>query len=243
MPISPRTSEPLREAVGRLRAACSDAWALDYIDHHAGRCIDDVLRLASLRPGARVLNVGGAPYIFEAAAEAAGLRVTTLDIDPSRHGAIIDAVGADVIEADFEQPDGRGAIDLATFDVICLCEVLEHFRIDLVATLSDIKKRKRPDAIVYLTTPNFFYAPRFLSALRQGRSGPSLVNEWRKLGELGHMGHVREYSRRELTELFEFTGFRAERVDCRNSQEARGLAKYLARAFDGFAQELVFYLT
>ena len=49
--------------------------------------------------------------------------------------------------------------------------------------------------------------------------------------------------RRELTELFEFTGFRAERVDCRNSQEARGLAKYLARAFDGFAQELVFYLT
>ena len=110
MPISPRTSEPLREAVGRLRAACSDAWALDYIDHHAGRSIDDVLRLASLRPGARVLNVGGAPYIFEAAAEAAGLRVTTLDIDPARHTAIIEAVGADVIEADFEHPDGRGAV-------------------------------------------------------------------------------------------------------------------------------------
>ena len=168
MPISPRTSEPLREAVGRLRAACSDAWALDYIDHHAGRCIDDVLRLASLRPGARVL---------------------------------------------------------------------------IVATLSDIKKRKRPDAIVYLTTPNFFYAPRFLSALRQGRSGPSLVNEWRKLGELGHMGHVREYSRRELAELFEFTGFRVEHVGYRNSQESRGRARYLARAFDGLAQELVFHLT
>ncbi len=225
-----------------------------YIANHRRRCIDDVAWLAAAFPGARILNVGGRPYLFEAIAQVAGLRVDTLDIAPDRDAATIAELGLSVREVDIEDAAQRQALDLSPYDVICMAEIFEHLRIDLVGTFSDLARAMRPDAVLYLTTPNFYYAPAFLKMLAGGRSGPGLVGEWGKLGAVGHMGHVREYAAGELAEFFRFTGFTVDRLIRRttNPQRLQGggmaqvpvrlLARGLAAVSGRFAQELVFVL-
>jgi hypothetical protein len=159
-----------------------------------------------------------------------------------------------VLQVDIEDPRSRAELDLAQYDVICMAEIFEHLRIDLPSTLGFIRSGMRKDALLYLTTPNFYYAPSFLKALVQGRSGPSLVAEWSKLENTGHMGHVREYAAPELFEFFGHLGFAVDRFFVRNSRlvDLRGggvaqlpvrlLARFLAARFDRFGQELVFVL-
>lgn len=241
MTVLARTTPDLAAAAEELIAAHTDAWALHYCRTQALRCADDALRLARLVPGGRVLNVGGAPYLFEVFAARLGLHVTSLDIDPARHAPVIERFGLTVQALDFEDAAQRATLDLSAFDAICLCEVFEHMRIDLVGMLRDLRARMAPQALVYLTTPNFFYAPRFVPMLRRGRSGPSLVSEWRKLHELGHMGHIREYTRTELEELFAFTGFKIT-CACRNSRPTKKRFLGALSRLDRFCQEFVFTL-
>jgi len=241
MTVEARITPALAQAQERLIEAFEDPWARHFCKHQARRCADDVLRLSAAYPGARVLNVGGAPYLFEVFSKEMGLSVDTLDIDPGRHGDVIDSFGLSVRAANFEIAQERAQIDLSAYDVIALCEVFEHMRIDLVGMMTDLRRRMRPDAVLYLTTPNFFYAPRYIKTLKKGTSGPSLVTEWRKLGEIGHMGHVREYSRSELSEFFAFTGFTCD-FGYRNSRPSSAkIGTFLSR-FDRFCQEFVITL-
>ncbi|MXO70384.1 class I SAM-dependent methyltransferase [Alteraurantiacibacter buctensis] len=225
-----------------------------YIRYHRQRCIDDVAQLASAFPGARILNVGGRPYLFEAIAQVAGLTVDTLDIAPDRDAATIADLGLSVRCVDIEHAAQRQVLDLSPYDVVCMAEIFEHLRIDLVGTFRDLAGAMRPDAVLYLTTPNFYYAPNFLKMLATGRSGPHLVSEWNKLAGVGHMGHVREYAAGELAEFFRFTGFAVDRLIRRttNPQALLGggikqvpgrlLARGMTGLSDRFAQELVFIL-
>ncbi len=242
MPITEISEEPFSESFRNLRELSKSDWAQRYIGYHAARCAFDVRYLNQQHPGSKVLNIGGAPYIFEAAAGATDLAVTTIDIDPGRHRAVVEALGIDIKSGDFEDPAFREALDLEPYDIICMCEIIEHFRLDLIGLLRSLKTRKRDDALLYITTPNFYFAPRFATFLRQGRSGPRPVDEWRKLEELGHMGHVREYSRVEMAELFEFVGFSIEDFFYRNSQPSHGFLGEASRKLDCLAQELVFVL-
>lgn len=249
----PRTDHRFDPAIERLRAIAGPAGD-GYIHFHKDRCIDDALRLARLYPGARILNLGGKPYLFEFIAAELGLQVDTVDLAPDRNPAEIEALGGNVSQVDIEDSASRESLDLAAYNVICMAEMLEHLRIDLIGTLRFLASRMRGDARLYLTTPNFYFAASFLKMLAQGRSGPDLVGEWRKLDAIGHMGHVREYSRRELDELFHFAGFAIEDFLVRNTREVslreggiaqlpfRALARLLARTCDRFGQELVYTL-
>lgn len=250
MPLNlpPRPDAAFAPQMAQLAEAfAGQDWALNYIAQQSARCLDDARRIAALAPGGRVLNIGGAPYAFDVFARELGLAVEAWDIDPERNRRAIDELGLSVRAVDLE---GDAALPpLSGHAVICLCEVLEHLRIDLVGTLRRIREGMDDGALFYVTTPNFHFAPRFWRMLVQGRSGPSLVEEWRKLSDLGHMGHVREYSRRELVELFAFCGFRVERMIARNGNGLAGrgfgpaaFARALARRHDGLAQDFVFLL-
>lgn len=254
MPTRASRSTQFDHAISRLESLSSEGTAY-YIADHKWRCIDDALRLAQLLPaGGRILNVGGRPYLFEFIARELGLEVVSLDIDPSRDPAECAALGHEIIAADIETAEGRAAARLDQYDIICLAEIFEHMRIDLLATFRDLSTAMRPDARIYLTTPNFYSAPQLFKMLAAGRSGPSLVREWGKLDAIGHMGHVREYARCELIEFFAATGLRVETSFVRNSNEIslsaggwkefpfRVVARWLAGRFNRFGQELVFVL-
>lgn len=229
----------------------NNEWAKKYIETHQLRCLDDVKNIQKLN-GNSILNIGGAPYIFEALALSRFKSITSLDLEPSRHKEVINNLGLKVLAIDIENPESRSNVSFADFDVVVLCEVLEHMRMDLIGTLRHLKTQMRSDSFLYLTTPNFFFFRRFFKLMVTGRSGPSLVEEWGKLEKLGHMGHVREYSKKELLELFRYTDFNVESVQLRNrsstiTKTAKGLLPSLVftffeKWFDLFAQEFVFVL-
>ena len=253
MPLTAAPTTRFDDAIARLERVAGGASEF-YIRHHERRCCDDALRLSQLRPGGRILNIGGRPYLFEFVARELGLDVETLDLDTGRNPREIADLGVAVLQVDIEDPRSRASLDLASYDVICMAEIFEHLRIDLLSTLEFVRSGMRDDAVLYLTTPNFFYAPSILKAWVQGRSGPSLVAEWSKLASSGHMGHVREYAAGELFEFFGHVGFAIDSFLVRNSRPielagggilqipVRMLARFLASNFDRFGQELVFVL-
>ena len=253
MPVNADATQEFQAAIERL-SEVSGGNALSYIADHGRRCIDDAVRLSRMRPGGKILNVGGRPYLFEYIARELEMDVDTLDLSPDRNPAEIADLGIDVRALDFEKPEDRAKIDLEAYDIICLAEIIEHMRHDLVGTFRDLSHRMRRDALAYVTTPNFYYAPAILKTLSSGRSGPSLVREWGKLEQVGHMGHVREYARSELRDFFRFTGFDIQSSVVRNSRfsplrggglaqtPVRAFARFLSGRFDLFGQELIFIL-
>lgn len=216
------TGEGWNELQEELAGLFSDSWAKKYIENHFARCVDDARRIDARLGDARcVLNIGGAPYIFEAAAQQLGMSVVSVDLDPDRHSDIVAALGVEVIPGDIEDVIFRRGLSLRGFGAVCLCEVFEHMRQDILSLLNDLNTAMDPGAILYLTTPNFYFAPRLFAMLRQRRSGPSPVREWSKLVDVGHMGHVREYSLVEIEELVLHAGFTIDEVILRNRRGGR----------------------
>jgi hypothetical protein len=229
-----------------------DDWASKYIQMHKYRCNDDVQNVLSMNPSA-VLNMGGAPYVFEVLAAAKGLNVTSVDLEPERHDRQIDKLGLDVIGADLESVEFVKDIDLSNYEVVVLCEVFEHLRQDLIGTFSNLFAAMRPGALLYETTPNFFYFPLLIRRLFGGYSGPPVVREWKKLSEIGHMGHVREYSRRDMREFFSEVGFNVVKISGRNRRVhgratsvfslLGAIASFIPSISEHFAQEIVIVLS
>ena len=212
---------PLETAgfISELRSLYDEGWATEYIDDHCFRVADDVERVCSLVDSGDILNVGGAPYLFEflTSKKLAGRRAVSLDLDPGRHADVIRQAGLHIRKCDIESGHDRSGFDFSRFSLIAVCEVFEHLRMDLIGTFSDVYSGMRDGALLYLTTPNFHYIMTLWSVYR-GRSGPPPVEEWSKLSTLGHMGHIREYSKDEVVTFLEHIGFDVVEVTFRNSR-------------------------
>ena len=240
------------QAIATLKSLyADDEWAVRYIEEQRFRCADDIENILSLGRPEKILNIGGAPYIFEAMAKTKGLVVDSLDLDPDRHEDVIKTLNLNVEKIDIEDADERIRVRIDDYDVLVLAEVLEHMRTDIIGTLKFLRDGLREEGYLYLTTPNFFYLSVFIDRIRTGRSGPGVMHEWSKLKRLGHMGHVREYSRAELVELFNGVGFEIVDIKHRNEKnltnEQHGMfvricCRALERIFNRFAKELVFVL-
>lgn len=207
------------QSIDELFQSYSDVqWAQNYIINHKYRCADDlkIIKANSSISKPTILNIGGAPYIFEALCNANDLSCVSFDLDPDRFKSVIKRNNVNVKKVNIESPGFFNGSSKEKYDVVLLAEVFEHLRIDIIQTLDRLKDFLSTESKLLITTPNFFYFRRFISFLINDRSGPSLVEEWGKLSNLGHMGHVREYSKKELIEFFESTGFKVEKVYYRN---------------------------
>ncbi|MGC6452898.1 MAG: class I SAM-dependent methyltransferase [Candidatus Puniceispirillaceae bacterium] len=228
-----------------------DDWACSYMETHKYRIFDDAEMVAKFSGGKNILNIGGAPYLLEAALSAQRFETTTIDLDASRHEKQIKEMGINVQSLDVESSQFE-KFELAGFDLILMCEVFEHLRQDLLATMSRISSGMSPNSLLLLTTPNFFYKPVLMERLLENRSGPPPVKEWGKLRGLGHMGHVREYSLVELVEIFSATGFAVKYLEGRNSRgvsdteinfsNPKSIWQFEAQISPLAAQEFVFLL-
>jgi hypothetical protein len=196
-------------------------WAEQYAMGHAGRCLWDAQFLARRFGTGRILNIGGAPYLFEMILkeEQPDLELVTVDLEPGRFPGAGEALGIRVIGGDVESPNWQLE---QKFDCIVFAEILEHLR------------------ILYLTTPNGLSFWNIFKHYTRGRTGPSPTMEWRKLSSIGHMGHVREYSTVEVTELLTSCNFTIDNVILRSQKDGRWLLRDLVLASRSqFASEMV----
>jgi Methyltransferase domain len=195
-------------------------WAADYARGHAGRCLWDARFIASRAECGCVLNIGGAPYLFEMILreQRPDLELIAVDLDPGRFPGVEETLGIRVLQGNVESP--AWALD-QSFDCIVFAEILEHLRIDLLGTLERVRARLSLSGMLYLTTPNGLSFLNIVHHFLQGRTGPPPIREWGKLASLGHMGHVREYSVTEVTELLTTCGFEIDQITLRSQKEGR----------------------
>ncbi len=193
-------------------------WAKNYESFHLNRIEWDVNYVGNIKNCDRILNIGGAPYIFEfKIRHDENSTVITLDLDPDRFSVLIDSLNIDVRKFNIETDDFiQLQEEIGNFDIVILCEIFEHLRIDIISTLKGIHSIMKNDGVLYLTTPNGLSLLALLRIFLSRRTGPSLVTEWRKLIDLGHMGHVREYSIKEVCEILTYCGFSIEKKIYRN---------------------------
>lgn len=233
-------AEKYIELLPRFRVAQDlVSWAEGYALGHAGRCLWDAQFLANHSAKGRVLNIGGAPYLFEMILrdQRPDLELVTVDLEPNRFPGVEESLGIRVIRANIEAANWR--LD-EEFDCVVFAEILEHLRIDLLGTLGRVRDHLKDQGILYLTTPNGLSFWNIFKHFLQGRTGPSPILEWGKLSNLGHMGHVREYSISEVTELLTCCGFRIDKIILRSSKDGNWpLRDILLKARPKFAGEIV----
>ena len=92
------------------------------------------------------------------------------------------------------------------FDVVLLCEVLEHFTNDPVQALTYIKQVLKPGGTLILTTPN---VNRLINVARM-IAGQNIYDPYSGYGPYGR--HNREYTCAELRELLAYVGFVVEEM-------------------------------
>lgn len=187
-------------------------WIVKYLNStQKERILDDCILVDDLlknNTDAKVLDMGSAPFYTVLALQNFGYNISAIDISPERFGTLIEKANLDVIKCNFEKEILPFADN--TFDLILFSEVFEHLRIDLIFTISEIKRVLKPGGKFILSTPNFFEFNRAYNLFIHGKTA-NIYTAYNKLHELGHMGHVREYTRNDVILFLEKMDFQINR--------------------------------
>ena len=185
------------------------SWASNYGHHQRHRLAEDLHWVRRhVSPDARILEFGSIPPFLTLALQDLGYDIQGLDIAPERFAETIARHELRVHKIDFETD--AVPFEDESFDVVLFNEVFEHLRIDLISTMTEVRRVIRPGGTLLLSTPNLRSVRGFWSLVLMHRGchvGPGLYDEYEKLQRYGHMGHVREYTAREVSKFLAKIGF------------------------------------
>ena len=181
-----------------------------------GRTIGDVLTLYEKhfeeRGSIKILEIGSFLGVVSIVLARLGFSVTALDIPEFmannrlqerfyRHGVTVHSTNLS---------EGRIPEDSGEFNLVIMCETLEHFDFNPVPVLLEINRVLRSDGVIYLSLPNLASLVN-RAKLLCGRSIHNPVNDFfdqlRKDCNMIVGIHWREYTKSEIAELLEATGF------------------------------------
>jgi 2-polyprenyl-3-methyl-5-hydroxy-6-metoxy-1,4-benzoquinol methylase len=153
---------------------------------------------------ARLLEVGGG-QIALLASELFNDQCTVADVNENYAEAVkkvhVDFVACDLVHDDLPYRDH--------FDVIVLCEVVEHLPVPPHLVLRRMARWLRPGGAILITTPNLY---RLRNVLRLAL-GMSLFCPWFYPPRGRPIGHVTEYSASHLRFQLQRGGFKVDQID------------------------------
>lgn len=207
-------------------------WTSSYLREHRLRLATDVdLTVEHVPAGARVLDMGAAPFVATGALASLGYDLLAVDLGPERFATAIGELGLDVRRCDIETEPLP--IADATVGAVLFNELFEHLRIDPIFTMGEVLRVLAPGGVLLLSTPNLrsFRGIRNLVIRNQGHAVSGGVHrQYDKLRTLGHMGHVREYTTAETVDFVHRVGFVTESLVFRGGH-GRGIVGLAERLF------------
>jgi SAM-dependent methyltransferase len=104
----------------------------------------------------------------------------------------------------FNIEDASFPFSTSQFDVVLVCEVIEHLQSDPVKVFREIKRILKPGGHLILTTPNVSRLENVARML----AGENIYDPYSAYGPYGR--HNREYTKHELAQLLNYCGFEVE---------------------------------
>ena len=99
------------------------------------------------------------------------------------------------------------------FDVVLVCEIIEHLTADPLSALREIKRVLRRDGVLVLTTPNVNRLENVVKMV----AGSNIYDPYSGYGPYGR--HNREYNKHELHLLLTYLGFEVEYLESADVQD------------------------
>ncbi|MFH0981082.1 MAG: class I SAM-dependent methyltransferase [Planctomycetota bacterium] len=189
-------------------------WTRDFAHSSRYRLAEDLkLIWERAKPRARVLGFGASPPFLGLARQHMGYDYHGLDISPERYARVLARQRIDIRKVNFETepvPFEDQTFDITIFNAVC-----EHLRIDLIATLTEVRRVMKVGGTLFLLTPNFRSLRGFWMLARHHSGttvGGNLYDQYNYMRLYGFMGHVREYAAREVSVFLPRIGLTTERI-------------------------------
>ena len=216
-----------------------------YVARHRHEYIRTVRDILEFRPperdSARVLELGAFFGVNCMALRDLGYKVTAADVPefmdiPAQKERYaqrgIDTRGVRL--EDYILP-----FDDESFDVVIMCEVLEHLNFNPLPLLKEINRIGSPNSIFYLSLPNaaqIYNRIKVLRGLALGMDVEGFFNQLDPRSSEIVNGHWREYTGPEVREMLERLGYRIEKqyyFSLGETQQSSTLRHRAARIFYG----------
>jgi SAM-dependent methyltransferase len=207
---------------------------LHYINYSHLRWTITLDMIPAAPPGGKLLELGSSPYFMSLllqksfAYELSGVNFSNDDAQPRGHytfTAVSEALGEehefpyDYLNMETE----RLPYQDNEFDVVLLCEVIEHLTLDPAFVLAEAHRVLKPDGCMIVTTPNLVRWENLYLML----VGENISDQYSGYGASGR--HNREYTPRHILQLMIECGFREVRVNIHDQHKHKGLAKLAKR--------------
>ena len=185
--------------------------------HEYIRTVDDILRYRPLSHGpVRILELGAFFGVNCMALRSLGYDVTAADMPEfiENHEQVERYAQYGIATKGVRLEDFVLPFDDGSFDVIIMCEVLEHLNFNPLPLLKEINRIGSPNSIFYLSLPNAAQIRSRIKALRGKALGIPITEFFTQLDPRSSEivnGHWREYTGPEIREILERLGYRIEK--------------------------------
>lgn len=173
----------------------------------------------------RILEIGSYLGVISITFARLGFSVTALDIPEFISNPRLSALLAQekVVPVAANLKDGVLPFPERAFDMVIMCETLEHLNFNPLPLLFEINRVLEPAGMLYLSLPNLASLVNRVKLLC-GVSIHNPISDFAsQVSGQGNMIagiHWREYTRKEIVELLGITGFRIERHYCFTTNRA-----------------------
>jgi 2-polyprenyl-3-methyl-5-hydroxy-6-metoxy-1,4-benzoquinol methylase len=174
-----------------------------------------------------VLEIGAYPYFLTLPLLNLGFTVSPLDNTLVAEGATEGMLNASPLRCDIDRD--RIPADNNIFDAVIINEVIEHLRVNLIHSVSELHRVLRPGGVLLMSTPNFRSLAGLYNLVVKGEAwacAGGVYQQFSYLKTYDVMGHIREYTPTEMQKFFERIGFHVNGIIYRGGYSRRHLSYY-----------------
>ncbi len=160
-----------------------------------------------------VLEIGAAPPLLIGLMHRAGVNnLTAMDPQIERFSAYLSKRDIAALQVNLLSDNLPDMVE--AFQLVCLCEVIEHLPGDVLGILSEVGNWVAPGGYIYLTTPNLRSVTGVVGLCLRGsglasKSKEPVTKQYSgNPKRYGYLGHLREFTEKEVTDLMREAGFK-----------------------------------